>query len=419
MSLSPQARYQVKQSQPGFNEDLQQQQAIALLEKLYRQIALTNLDLAQDGSTLVAVKGLYLWGDVGRGKTMLMDLFVEAIGQEQTIRLHFHRFMARIHKELLAESGKQDPLKHIAKRIAAECKILCFDEFFVSDIGDAMILGRLFEALFKQGVVLVATSNIPIADLYKSGLQRDRFLPTIALLQGHCIEFHLDGDQDHRLRPLEFQQTYFLRQHANFSRLFNSSNQYFILEDAALQILGRPIPVIKTSHSQAWFTFNALCDGPRSQLDYIELASLFNTIYISDIPVLGGQPKSWIRARGTEDGALATETGERQLSYAVGDDPARRFIALIDELYDQQVNLYLSAEVPLDELYSDGALSFEFRRTLSRLQEMQSKEYLIPSQLPANTYTTSTSNFAIQDLSLKPSPKADRNSWINEQDSSK
>ena len=380
MSLSPSAKYQLKQSQSGFNKDSKQEQAVALLDILYEQLVSTKPSSSRHIPITSKVYGVYLWGDVGRGKTMLMDLFCDSLDEELTFRLHFHRFMARIHKEMLAESGRQDPLVRIAKRIAQQCKVICFDEFFVSDIGDAMILGRLFEALFHQGVVLVATSNIPITRLYESGLQRDRFLPTIALLQTHCSEFHLDGKEDHRLRPLEFQQIYFLPQQANFEELFDSKAHKVSHSNESLQILGRPIPVIKACESQAWFSFDALCDGPRSQLDYIELASRFDTLFVSDIPVLGGQPKSWIRARGTEDGAIATETGERQLSYAVGDDPARRFIALIDELYDQQVNLYLSAEVPLEELYSEGALSFEFRRTFSRLQEMQSKEYAASSK---------------------------------------
>jgi len=375
MTLSPLERYRIRLAQSGFAYDPIQEQATEQLDTLFKQLIASPHPLKLAGS---ALKGLYIWGDVGRGKTMLMDLFCEAVSDSQTqppLRLHFHRFMARIHREMLQESGHREPLMRIAKRIAKECQLICFDEFFVSDIGDAMILGRLFEALFSQGVVLVATSNTPISGLYESGLQRERFLPTIALLQAHSIELHLKGEQDHRTRALEFKQIYFLRQQVNFADIFDESNADFTHKNEPLQILGRPIPVIKASGNQAWFSFNALCEGPRSQLDYIELASQFDTLFVSDIPVLGGRPKSWTRARGTEDGAIATQTGERQLSYAVGDDPARRFIALIDELYDQQVNLYLSAEVPLGELYSDGALNFEFRRTLSRLQEMQSQEY--------------------------------------------
>ena len=370
MSLSPLVKYRQKLTQLDFSFDPKQEQAVALLDTLFEQLTSPKKLIPAS-----SVKGVYLWGDVGRGKTMLMDLFCDALDDELTLRLHFHRFMARIHKDMLAESGKRDPLIRIAKRIAKECKVICFDEFFVSDIGDAMILGTLFEALYKEGVILVATSNIPIPRLYESGLQRDRFLPTIALLQAHCTEFHLDGKEDHRLRSLEFKQIYFLGQQAKFNELFDSKADESTYRNESIQILGRSIPVIKVSDNQAWFSFDALCDGPRSQLDYIELASRFDTLFVSDIPVLGGRPKSWIRARGTEDGAIATETGERQLSYAVGDDPARRFIALIDELYDQRVNLYLSAEVPLEELYREGALSFEFRRTFSRLQEMQSTEY--------------------------------------------
>ncbi|ABV88779.1 AFG1-family ATPase [Shewanella pealeana ATCC 700345] len=285
--------------------------------------------------------------------------------------------------------------------------MLCFDEFFVSDIGDAMILAKLFEALLEQGITLVATSNIPIDELYKNGLQRQRFLPTIELLKRFTQEIHLSGLQDHRLHQsahlsteLATGQRYFvdafdsdsIEWPARFEQVFNAGppSETAAWIDAPLLVHGRIIDTVKYNQRVAWFEFDALCDGPRSQLDYIEIASRFSTVILTKVPVLGGEPRSWIRARGTEDGAqpfetvaietaafetAAFNTGNRQLSYAVSDDPARRFISLIDELYDQGVELYIQAYVPMGELYSGGALSFEFRRTLSRLTQMQSLEY--------------------------------------------
>lgn len=379
-SNSPLQTYQALIDSHSLVEDPKQIEAISALNALYQDIiSKENADTIQP-----LLKGLYLWGDVGRGKTFLMDMFYESLENTPKIRLHFHRFMARIHKELALESGKRDPLKNIAKRIRKEAHILCFDEFFVSDIGDAMILSGLFNALFEQGLILVATSNIPVKSLYENGLQRQRFLPTIDLLLTHTKQIHLNGEQDHRLRRLEYHQTYFLSHEIDFESLFiklnqeksPNSSQKVLFVSQGLLIHGRLIDTIKYSASCLWLSFDSLCDGPRSQLDYIEIASQFTHILLSNIPVLGGEPRSWIRARGTEDGHFATETGDRQLSYSVNDDPARRFISLIDELYDQGVHLYLSAEVPLEDLYIQGALSFEFKRTLSRLKEMQSKEYL-------------------------------------------
>ena len=257
--------------------------------------------------------------------------------------------------------------------------MLCFDEFFVSDIGDAMLLGKLFEALFSEGVTLVATSNIPIDELYKNGLQRQRFLATIALLNQHTQQLHLSGDVDHRLHDTAYKQRYFVndarQQHSDSAAYFDSMLNSSEPISTALIVHGRLIETIKYNEHIAWFNFDALCDGPRSQLDYIDIASRFKVVILSAVPVLGGEPRSWIRARGTEDGAVAIETGERQLSYAVNDDPARRFISLVDELYDQGVTLYIQADVAMEALYTGGALSFEFRRTLSRLTQMQSKAY--------------------------------------------
>jgi len=364
-------RYQQFINQPNGVVDPAQLAAVSLL---------SDLAIKLNAEPNTAVTGIYLWGDVGRGKTFLMDLFYDSITDQPKLRLHFHHFMARMHRELNLESGHCEPLRRIAQRLSTQCRVLCFDEFFVSDIGDAMILGRLFDALFDCGVTLVATSNIPIENLYQGGLQRQRFEPTIALLHQFTTSCHLNGDHDHRLRHLTYQQTYFelSAEGANikFDCLFKKINRHSHSNSADLTILGRSIKVIRKSETVVWLHFDAICNGPRSALDYIELARQFKTVLISEVPILGGQCRSWIRARGTEDGSEATATGERQLSYAGQDDPARRFISLVDELYDQNVQLYLSADVAPDQLYSGGALSFEFRRTVSRLTEMQSSQYL-------------------------------------------
>ena len=371
----PLARYQQHLSQSGFVDDKSQYQTLEALENLYQALTSTNANKPP----YKAINGLYLWGDVGRGKTFLMDIFYDSVAGLPRLRLHFHRFMARIHKALIAESGHRDPLQRIAKNIAAECRVLCFDEFFVSDIGDAMLLGKLFEALFSEGVTLVATSNIPIDELYKNGLQRQRFLATIEQLNQHTQQLHLSGEVDHRLHDTAYKQRYFVNdvghQPSDFTARFDSMLNSSEPISTALIVHGRVIETIKYNEHIAWFNFDALCDGPRSQLDYIDIASRFKVVILSAVPVLGGEPRSWIRARGTEDGAVAIETGERQLSYAVNDDPARRFISLVDELYDQGVTLYIQADVPMEALYTGGALSFEFRRTLSRLTQMQSKAY--------------------------------------------
>ncbi|MEL4295087.1 cell division protein ZapE [Shewanella xiamenensis] len=385
--LSPSTQNQtplaICQAKIGFEliEDPAQAQAVLALDKLYQQII---------GRTdAQPLKGLYLWGDVGRGKTFLMDLFFDALPQQGKLRLHFHRFMARVHQALKEHAGQRDPLKLIAKNLAKECKVLCFDEFFVSDIGDAMILAGLFETLFAQGVVLVATSNIPIERLYENGLARHRFLPCIAQLLAHTQMLHLNGEQDHRLHALNHEPSaeaiaatskhIGLTGTLDFDGIFTTLTQGANTVQAnTLRVCQRDIPVVRATAedqlpSVAWFDFYALCDGPRSQLDYIEIACRFKIVMLSGVPKLGGEVKSWIRARGTEDGTGANQaatTGERQLSYAANDDPARRFISLIDELYDQDVSLYLSCDVPLVDLYQGGALSFEFRRTYSRLIEM-------------------------------------------------
>ncbi|WP_144212828.1 cell division protein ZapE [Shewanella donghaensis] len=352
-----------------FVDDPAQSTALKTLNQLFVDIE-TNQPL---------LKGVYLWGDVGRGKTFLMDLFYQNISSTKKLRLHFHRFMANIHQQLNTSLGIQDPLVHIAKQLAKQYQLICFDEFFVSDIGDAIILARLFENLFNQNVILVATSNIEISRLYEGGLQRERFLPFIDILNHHCNQVHLSGEVDHRIEHNHIDKDSQLSlkmcfSQIDFSELVTKNNNQtneIISTDGTVTICNRQITYTAVHGNTIWFDFTAICEGPRSQLDYIQLASQFTHIIIDNVPQLGGQIKTWIKARGTEDGALAIPTGDRQLSYAASDDPARRFISLVDELYDQHVTLTVCSAFDVDELYQGSALAFEFRRTISRLIEMK------------------------------------------------
>lgn len=368
---SPLATYQQLLSTRDFTDDPYQQRAVVALEQLYQALLQPQPFWRQKKP----IKGLYLWGPVGRGKTCLMDLFFDSLPISTAQRLHFHHFMARVHEALHQHQGHADPLMLIAKAWARQCKVLCFDEFFVSDIGDAMLLGRLLKALFAQGVTLVATSNTPLERLYWQGLQRDRFLPAIALLQAHVSAIDLGSGADYRRRHLTCVATYFIQQ--DLTPIFEQLVCEQGISQAPVSICGRDIDVVARSEQVVWFTFSQLCEGPRAAQDYIAIAERYRTVFVSAIPQLGGKPRGWIKARGTEDGSQGiTATGERTLSYAQSDDAARRFISLVDELYDQRVVLYLSADTSLEELYRGSALAFEFQRTHSRLIEMQSQEYM-------------------------------------------
>lgn len=302
--------------------------------------------------------GLYIWGDTGRGKTWLMDLFFEALPFPDKLRRHFHRFMADVQEELRGLQYRQNPLEAVAEGLARSARVICFDEFFVSDIADAMILGNLFECLFRRGVTLVATSNVAPKDLYKDGLQRARFLPAIDLIQAHTTVVHMEGHQDFRLRTLERAEIYHspLDEAARVSltRSFEGIAPRVCWRPNGLKVLGRIIPTVRLADGAAWFEFADICDGPRSPADYIDIARGFHSVLVSGIPVLD-------------------ETRE---------DAARRFIALVDEFYDRNVKLIVSAEAPVDELYRGEKLGFEFRRTRSRLEEMQSREYLARPHVP-------------------------------------
>ena len=306
-------------------------------------------------------RGIYLWGAVGRGKSWLMDLFFNYASTPQRLRSHFHHFMHDVHVALAAIKGRARPLEAVARQIAASTQLICLDELFVADIGDAMILHGLFAALLREGVTLVITSNQPPGELYHGGLQRERFLPAIRLLETQLDVIELGGREDYRLRTLARANTYVLdgapeaaRQLRElFDRLANEAPGDPAGARAprtlgTLRVQGRPIPVLRAVSGMAWFDFSALCEGPRSQEDYIELACELHTLFVTGVPVLD----------------------------ELKDDAARRFIALVDELYDNNVKLVVGAAAEPSSLYSGERLRQAFARTVSRLIEMRSQEYL-------------------------------------------
>jgi cell division protein ZapE len=301
---------------------------------------------------------LYLWGGVGRGKTWLMDLFFHSLPFKNKQRSHFHRFMQAVHDDLKRLKDQPDPLEIVAERIAKRTRILCFDELFVADIADAMLLGTLFDGLFRRGVTLVATSNVPPDGLYRDGLQRARFLPAIGLLQQHTEALHVDGGTDHRLRLLEHAVTWLdakapdtdARLRSLFEAIAGEAGQ----PDQTILIEHRKLHAKRQAGDVIWFDFRQVCDGPRGQADYVELARCYHTVFVSDVPLLDAEHEN----------------------------QARRFIALVDEFYDRGVKLIVSAHAALTTLYSGSRLTFEFERTRSRLIEMQSQDYLARPHKP-------------------------------------
>jgi len=296
-------------------------------------------------------RGIYLWGGVGRGKTWLMDLFFSTLPLKEKQRVHFHRFMQHVHKELHRKRNRGNPLDLIAEQISARTRVLCFDEFYVSDISDAMLLGKLLQSLFQQGVTLIATSNCAPDDLYKDGLQRVRFLPAIKSIKEYTQILNVDSGIDYRLRQLEHAHTWFASDPIAaqaMQQLFMQLSQDQLSKDHTLVLNQRKLKARQLAHGVAWFDFAELCDGPRSQADYIELARLYHSVFVSGMPQLN----------------------------ASSENQARRFISMIDEFYDRGVKVFIAASLPPDQIYQGSLLSFEFKRTLSRLTEMQSTEYL-------------------------------------------
>lgn len=371
----PYERYRLDLEREGFQHDPAQERAVLHLQKVYDQLMaqpepapakksgglfarLAGRDKPATVTTGPAVRGLYMWGGVGRGKTYLVDTFVDALPIERKQRIHFHSFMRAVHAELKELKQQQDPLRIVARRFAEQARVICLDEFFVSDITDAMLLYGLLKELFAQGVTLITTSNLPPDDLYKDGLQRARFLPAIDLIKQHLDVLNVDGGIDYRLRYLEKAEIYHYPLDDQAEQILNEVFNNIAPEPGHrggdLEIEGRFIPTLREADDIVWFNFRAICDGPRGVSDYIEIARCFHTVLISNIPIMDWQMEN----------------------------QARRFVNLVDEFYDRSVKLILSAAAPPLKLYTGQKLKFEFQRTVSRLQEMQSHEYLERPHVP-------------------------------------
>ena len=359
-SASPLKRYQRRIADGELRADRAQLVAVRQLNALHRALVsggqkpglVMGMVMRLVGRRWVQRRGIYLWGGVGTGKTLLMDVFYRALPEGLGKRIHYHRFMKWVHDEKNHLHARQDPLAIIAAQLAAQHRVLCLDEFSVTDITDAMLLSGLLHHLFDNDVAVVTTSNTRPDDLYRDGLQRQRFLPAIELLKAQTRVIEVDGGSDYRMAYLESEALYHVPHDAratgalrqSFAGLEGNMGD----EKDALVLCGRPVPIIAAGRGTAWFSFAALCESNRSKLDYIELSKRFHTLMLSDIPVLD----------------------------ADREDSARRFIELVDELYDRGVNLMVSAARPPAGLYGGKRLRQPFKRTASRLREMGSRDYL-------------------------------------------
>ncbi len=366
-SLSPLERYRQDINQKLLSPDPAQAAAVDALQEVFiglsqrRRVSTKKLPLLGSlfSGKRPALQGLYLWGGVGRGKTYLMDLFYQCLPEQRKMRRHFHRFMLMVHRQLNTQRNQKNPLQKVAQEIARDIDVICFDEFSVNDIGDAMILAGILESLFYEGVTLIATSNIEPARLYENGLQRANFLPAIALLEQHTRILRVDGGIDYRLRSLEQAEIYHSPLGTDAEQQLRESFEHLsagleTVSGGSIEIQGRQIPIRQRAEDLVWFDFSAICGGPRSTADYIEIAQLFHTVMISNVPVMDGY----------------------------SDDKARRFINLVDEFYDHKVKLIVSAADTLERLYQGSELAFVFERTRSRLLEMQSHDYLALEHMP-------------------------------------
>ncbi|HFZ1896810.1 TPA: cell division protein ZapE [Serratia marcescens] len=373
-ALSPLSRYQQALDAGEYQADEVQRRAVTQLDRIYqalRQKPAANAPagglrgklsrlLGKGGDTAPQrpVQGLYMWGGVGRGKTWLMDMFFHSLPGARKMRLHFHRFMLRVHEELTELQGRENPLDIVADGFKAETDVLCFDEFFVSDITDAMLLATLLQALFARGITLVATSNIPPDDLYRNGLQRARFLPAIDLINEYCDVMNVDAGIDYRLRTLTQAHLYLTplndQTREALDRMFVKLAGKAGEDAPVLQINHRPLQAIRSVDGVLAVDFHTLCEEARSQLDYIALSRLYHSVILYNVRVMG----------------------------PLKENTARRFLALVDEFYERHIKLVIGAEASMFEIYQGVQLKFEFQRCLSRLQEMQSEEYLKLPHLP-------------------------------------
>lgn len=357
--MTPIERYYQQVANAGYTSDPHQEQAMLSLQRLYedllaeQQVSGWQRVAAHFGlSKQTAARGVYLWGSVGVGKTWLMDMFYQALPLQKKLRMHFHQFMQFVHHELQRLQGHPNPLRDVAKDFAVRAELICLDEFLVNDIADAMLLANLLKALFAENITLVTTANVEPDLLYRNGIQRARFVPAITLLKEHLDVVYLPTEIDYRLQTHEQIGSYFCplnedsaaRIQTAFIRLAEGNS----VQAKDVVIEGRAIRVLGLADKVAWFDFRDLCHVPRSQLDYLEIAQRFSTVLLSNIPKIAMQE----------------------------DDTVRYLINLVDVFYDAKTKLIISAEVPVPEIYTEGRLQFEFRRTRSRLLEMQSREYL-------------------------------------------
>lgn len=362
--MKPSQRYDEFILQTGFVQDAAQKQALLLLDRLQETLVQQKLEKPSRVSSWLSkvrknketITGQYFWGGVGTGKTFIMDIFFESLPFKEKKRFHFHHFMQMIHEGLATTKNKQNPVAEVALHFAGDTRVLCLDEFVVTDIGDAMLIARLLEALFAQGVVLVTTSNRPPEGLYKEGLQRARFLPAIDLIKQHCHVSQLDGGTDYRCLALSQTQLYqFPHDHIALNNVQQFIDNHMLSgsKNGALIIKGREIPYEYSAESMIWFTFDQICRTTRSRFDYLEISREFDTLVLTDIPVMNDQSH----------------------------DITRRFISLIDVLYDHRVKLICTAEVDVLNLYQGKFIEFEFQRTISRLLEMQGHTYVAKSHV--------------------------------------
>lgn len=365
--MSVKKAYQAELVIRGYTADPAQLRAVEALDACAREWSVFKEKRSNALKKLInrpdIPRGVYMYGGVGRGKSFLMDCFFNAVPLKRKTRLHFHEFMREVHRELAGLQGTVNPLDELAKRMARKYRLICFDEFHVADITDAMILHRLLAALFDNGVGFVTTSNFKPDDLYPNGLHRDRILPAIALLKEKLEVVNVDNGTDYRRRTLEQLELYHvplgveadIAMNDAFGRLAETQD-----EDPVLQIESRLIQVRRKAGGVVWFDFKTLCGGPRSQNDYLEIATQFHTVLLSDVPHMPVR--------------MASE--------------ARRFTWLVDVLYDRRVKLIMSAAVSAQALYTEGPLAHEFPRTVSRLNEMQSSEYLALDRRVVDTRLT-------------------------------